>query len=328
MIKRFGQRVELTIKGKDGEVVMESDVSQGYGVGLRVDFDIHLIQGFGRGTIKLFNLSTEMIKEINNGERYITLRTQLHDVDDFVLVEDWYISNSLEEKKVPNSILTLYCFDKLRKNLLEKQVNIQIPKPSLENIIKLVVSSVGFSSSKVQFKHFPPNLIDHVPLKDVGIWDGSVEACLQHHAKKYSYDYYANQDSLIIMHRPTADTVKLTDLYKNDAEIILDSNNMRANPKLSPAQLLVSSNLDGNISPTSILDISQLITVTTDADETALQVADDFLNKTTLGFTKYQTITVQHRGSNYTNVWETRVTGVAPGNGITMPLTGFQASRM
>lgn len=328
MISKFGQRVELTITDKAGNVVLETDQSKDYGIGLRVDFDLHMIYGYSRGTIKVYNLNAQMIKEINNGERYVTLRAKLHDVDDFVLVDTWYISNSLEEKKVPNSVLSLYCYDTLRKDLLEKSVRITIKQPSLANVVKRVVESAGFDSNKVEFKHFPPTLVNIVPNRPSYTWNGSVQGCMDKYSVSHDFDYYTQNNKLILMHRPTIDTVLDTVLHTQPPEIILDSNNMRANPKLAPAQLLVTSNLDGNIEPTSVLDISQLVTYATNADEVALQIGDEFLNKSTIGYNKYQTITVQHRGSNYINLWETIVTASAPSKGTTMPFGSFNASRI
>jgi hypothetical protein len=148
-------------------------------------------------------------------------------------------------------------------------------------------------------------------------------AYLETLGKQYYFDYYTQSDNLVLMHRPLLSTTHSTDISK-DTPIVLDTNNMRANPKLSPAQIHVVSNLDGDILPSNIIDITKLLVVGVDSDEKANQVVEDFLDKTTLDYPLYQTITVQHRGSNYTPLWETNIYGVAPSNSQTMPVNSLE----
>ncbi len=73
-----------------------------------------------------------------------------------------------------------------------------------------------------------------------------------------------------------------------------------------------------------LLDTSKLITFSIDATEETRQLANEFLKDTIAGFTKYQTLTVQHKGSNYTSEWRTVATATSPTEGKSMPTISWQ----
>ena len=50
-----------------------------------------------------------------------------------------------------------------------------------------------------------------------------------------------------------------TDLDSTEAEVILQTNAMRSNPKVGIASATIDSNLDPRIAPTTVLDLSKLI---------------------------------------------------------------------
>ena len=101
---------------------------------------------------------------------------------------------------------------------------------------------------------------------------------------------------------------------------------MSANPRIGPATLEVTSDLDAYITPTAILDVSKLITASVDADDVTLQLAEDYVQDSIAGFTKYQALTVTHKGSNYTKKWDTQVTATSPDKGTSMPTIGWMKS--
>ena len=121
------------------------------------------------------------------------------------------------------------------------------------------------------------------------------------------------------MYKPDDKNLKLTDFYSNPADVVLSTTNMRSNPKIGPATLSVVSNLDPLIKPSSILDVSELLTIGTDTSEETLQVAQDYLKEKVSGFSKYQTLSVQHKGSNWTGDWITQAAATSPTKGTTMP---------
>ena len=324
MIKKFGQQIELIVKDENDRVVMAPS-GQNSDIDLRVDFDLHYINGFNRGSVKIWNLNPDMVREVNTGDRYITLNVRLHDGVWHNLAKDWYVSNAMEELILPNSVTTLFCFDSLRKNLFEKVVDIRIRRPSLKNIIDTVVASIPeYDATLVEYLHFPDSVLNSVPVGRASRkWTGSVDGCLQHHSRTHRFNYFNVQDKLVLMYRPVLDNVDDTTLSSAKPDLVLDTDNMRSNPSIGVAQLQVSSNLDPFIFPTAVLDVTELLTAGTSVEKKGLNITDEFLKKSVGGYAKYQTLAVQHRGSNYTGSWETTANAVSPDKGTSMPTVNW-----
>ncbi len=318
-IKKFGQYVLLQVHGEGGELVFETD-------SLKIDFDIRNIQGWSRGKIDLTNLSPDTIRKISDADNdnYVTVKTALHDSELRTVADRMYVSNALEEVKVPESIFSIYCYSKVRKDYLEKQIDEKVMAPSLRNTINTVVNASGFDG-KIEYKHFPPEVLDHIPAKDHTRQQGSLISILQVLGTQYRFNVYTEGVKLIIMYKPEHANVQDTDLYTGTGDVKLSTTNMRSNPKIGPATLSVVSNLDPLIKPASVLDISELLTLGTDTSEETLQVAEKYLKEKVSGFSKYQALSVQHKGSNWTGDWFTQVAATSPTPGTNMPTTNWWA---
>jgi hypothetical protein len=315
MIREFGQKVTLEIRRADKSLIMSSN-------GLRVDFDIRLINGYSRGTIKVYNLSPEMVGQIIGGENYATLKVKLHDGVEHTLISNYLISNAYEEKKVPNSITSLFCFDSLRKDVLEKPVEKLVQQSSLKNLGDALLSATGFKSGKIEYKSFPDEKLNAIPLKPRPL-TGSVNSNLIALSKEFNFNYYTDSTSLIMMYKPTIDDVNLTSLASARGDLKVDVNNLRANPVLGPSTISLISNLDPAIKPTGVIDTADMLTASVSTDEEVLQLARKFISDTISGFSKYQIISVEHRGSNFTKQWDTVVTAVAPEKSSSANLKNF-----
>jgi hypothetical protein len=315
-IKRFGQAVKLEVLGPDRTtVIFDSD-------GLRVDFDIVNIPGFARGTFKIWNLTDNMVKQIQHGERYCRLTATLHDDTPMVLADGFFISNAFEQTIVPNSVTNIFGYSVIRKDLLNKQIKFTVENPSLKNIMTQVVQETKFKG-KVIYRNFPGAALEYLPPRFRKPRTGSVEGLLDTLKVPYRFKYFTIGEDIVLMYQPTADNLDQTDLVTAEADIVLDSNNLGASPKIGPGQLVVECNLDGDIKPTSILDISNIVTAAPDADDITLQLAPEYLKQAIAGFTKYQALTVQHRGSNFTGQWDTIVTASSPTKGKDSPIRGW-----
>ena len=112
------QEVQLRVYDQEagGNIVLDAS-------GLRVDFDVKHISEFSRATFTIFNLSDRSISTLASGDKYVTLKVRLHGKGRFrELAKRFHISNVVDELKLPERVTTLYCFDLLRQNVLEKQV--------------------------------------------------------------------------------------------------------------------------------------------------------------------------------------------------------------
>lgn len=309
-ISKFGQYVLLKVHDSAGGLVFSTD-------SLRVDFEVFNISGFSRSKVEIYNLDAETIREISNGECYVSVDTRLHDGVINRVIDGHYLSNALDVIKVPNNITSLYCYSGIQKKFLEKQIDVVVKRPTLRKVIQEITKTTGFNGS-LQFKHFPSDVLDYAPPRHSSRQRGSLSQCIKRLSEEHGFNIYTEGTGLVCMYIPNHKNVADTDLHSSDGDIVLDSNNMRQNPKIGPAQLFVVSNLDPNIKPTTVLNISNLLTVDTASKETTLQVASDFLKGHVAGFAKYQTLTVKHVGSNYTSSWATTAMASSPTPGTNM----------
>ena len=136
---------------------------------------------------------------------------------------------------------------------------------------------------------------------------------------------------LRFLYMPTYDNVRQCDLYDTSLpSITLSTDEMRSNPKLGPSNLSIVSNLNPNIKPTSVLDISQLLTAGTSISDEDLQVAENILKDSVSGHSRYQTHGVRHSGSNWANIWNTSCMAYSPtpGTSASNDPTNWWKSRM
>ncbi len=318
-IKNFGQYILLQVHSEEGGIVFETD-------SLKVDFDVRHIKDWSRAKVSVTNLAPSTIRKIGNAENnnYITIKTSLHDSELTTVIDRMYISNALEEIQVPNSIFCIYCYSKLRKLFLEAQVDIQVSSPSIKKMAEAAIKDTGFKGD-IEFKFFPPEVLSFVPPRKSSRLQGSLLSVLQVIGSYYRFNVYTEGTKIVLMYKPDDKNVKFTDFYSSTGDIVLATSNMRSNPKIGPATLSVVSNLDPLIKPSSILDISNLLTLGTDANEETLQVAEDYLKEKVSGFSKYQALSVQHKGSNWSGEWVTQVAATSPTVGTTMPTTNWWA---
>lgn len=314
-MSKFGHRVIITITNKNGDIVLESE-------SLRIDFDIRNIPGYSRGTFKIYNLSDAVTGNVINGDNKVTLKVQLHSGTIYTLANAWPISNAINEMILPNSIVTLYAFNGLKSAVLEKQLNLEVSGPSLKKNLKAILSAAGHAG-KVSFISFPEGVLDQETKRGTAHFPSSAMASIRKLQRQYPFEMYTNDEGIVFLYKPNIGQLNWTDLPNKDPDIVLETVNMVSNPVLSLATINITSNLDGRIIPSSLLNTSELITAGVGSDEETLQIVKGFIKKSIAGWTKYQTLAVQHRGSTHTKDWTTIATGIAPTSGRKMPLVNW-----
>ena len=310
----FGQKVFVTISDEGGREMLDAS-------GLRIDFDIRELEGFSRGTVTLWNLAEETIGLLSDGERYVNIKTQLHDGAILTIAEKLYVSNVLDEKNVPDTITTLFCYSLIKKDSLTAQMDITVQAPSLANMVRDAAQGAGFTG-KVRYKFFPLGYETYMPPRPTAELQGSFQQIMRELGKEYNFNTYTNATEMILVYKPDLGQVGLTDMSTTPA-VTLDTANMRANPKLGPAQMQVTSNLDPAMIPGTLLDISKLLTAGITAPENAKLYAKDFLKKSVAGYNNYICLSVQHKASTHGDAWHTLITAVAPTRGKQMPVTNW-----
>lgn len=288
--------------------------------GLRVDFDIRHIPEFSRATFTIYNLNNKTITSLMNGGRYVTLKTQLHDGKVELLANRFFVNNAIDELVLPNRITKLFCFDRLRSTFLEQQVSIPVGNyPSLKDMIDALGIHTKYGTAQdTDFKSFPTGVVYQKNKKPTRVMNGSAQQVLSKLEREYGFETYTDNGRFKYMYKPDEGNVAKTSLATKEPDVILTTRAMRSNPKIGIATCSIHSNLDGRITPTSVIDLSRLLTATADANEDTLQLVENFL-KNFSSNSKYQAFAVQHTGSNYTADWSTRISGISPTRGSLMP---------
>lgn len=315
-MSKFGQRVKITVISKKGDIVLESE-------SLRIDFDIRNIPGYSRGTFKIYNLSDAVSGNIVNVDgNKVSLEVQLHEGTTYKLVDSWPISNAINELILPNSIVTLYAFNGIKSAVLEKQINIEVSGPSLEKNLKAILSAAGHKGS-ISFISFPEGVLEQTSSRNTAHFPSSAMAGIRKLQRQYPFEMYTNDKGIVFLYKPNIGQLGWTSLIDRREEIILETVNMISNPVLSLSTINITSNLDGRIVPSSLLNTANLITAGAGSDEETKQLVPGFIKNYIAGWTKYQSFAVQHKGSNYTKDWTTIATGIAPTSGRKMPLVNW-----
>ena len=176
-IKKFGQYVLLEVHDEQGLLVFKTD-------SLKIDFDVRHIKGWSVGKVVLTNLNPEDIRAISQSDadgkngNYVTIRTSLHDSPLSLVMDRMYISNAMEEVKVPDSEFSMYCYSNLKKLFLDKQIDLVVKGPTLRKLTDLMIRETKFKG-EIEYKHFPPLMLDHVPPQRQCIKSGSLTSELE-----------------------------------------------------------------------------------------------------------------------------------------------------
>jgi hypothetical protein len=310
----FGQRVKLEVFDKSKTTLVFSTEE------LRVDFDVRTKSGLNTAKITVFNLNTETSANLVNGERYVRISTALHDQEYQVLVGDMFISNAYVEKILPNSLTYLYCYDVVTRENLENPVStITKNKLNLKSLVSSIATQAGYDG-KVVFALFPEEVLNYEPPRKYGVvTEKTFKGAMNKLAKSFGFEYSIAGNSIICTYLPDFESLNNSLLRSDElVTIVLNSNNLRSNPKIGPANLQVESNLDTNLRPATVLDISKLITASADVSQDNLELASDLIRNVVSGFKRYICLESRHIGSNYTNAWRTTATAVAPRKGTKM----------
>jgi hypothetical protein len=316
-VAQLKQEVSLKVwsAAEGGDLILDA-------TGLRIDFDIRLIPDFSRAKFVIYNLTEKAVQNMMSGDRYVTLTTQLHNGTIYTLAKRFHLSNAVDELQLPNRITTLYCFDTLKLKL-EQPVDVNVENPNLVRMVQQACIYAGVTApDSGDFKSFPIKLTSEVGLKKIRPLQGSLKNVFSELGKEFNFLTFTDNGKFNFMYMPDSHNVGKTDLGDRSPDVILSTRSMRSNPKIGIASCKINSNLDGRIKPTTLMDLSQLLTVSPDSSERTLELVDGYL-KNFSDYSKYQAFAVQHKGSSYTAEWSTIVTGLSPTKGKLSPTVNW-----
>ncbi len=310
MVSKFGQSVRLVVLDENKKTIFSTS-------GLRVDFFIQIIPDWNMAKFTIYNLSPETVKQISNGERYVKLYTQLHDGPVQELPYDFYVNNSLTYKLVPNALTELYCVGGTKKTFTDKQVQMKVSNPKLERYCDELAKA---AKSDVVFKYtdFPPNILDYTPISPQATWSGTVIGALRKLGRQYSFTVNEEAGNILnLIFQPNTNNQEQSGQNKR-AGYILNTSNMRSNPRVGIAKIEINSNLDFNIRAGTILDTSKLLTVESVDGFKVLAILNNAMQSAMSGNSRYSTLSVEHSGSNYDDMWHTKAMAMKASQGNKM----------
>ena len=312
-LNKFGQYVLLQVYNEAKDEIFSTD-------NLRVDFDVRHIPGWTRAKFDIYNLDAKTTKQVRNTGNYVKLSVGLHGSAPQVIAEDMYVSNALDFVKVPNGILSLFTYSKVRKENLEKVINVQVFDPSFKKVISELVKAAEFTGV-VEKRFFPDELLNYIMPHGQSGHRGTLLSCLQKMGAngQYKFNVYTEGTKIVLVYKPDVKNVESTGLYdEENIPITLHTDNMRANPKIGSGSLDLSLNLDPEMKPGVVVDISKLISSETKINSTSLEAAPKLLDEAVSGYTRYLALQVQHKGSSWEDVWLSQVICYSPTKGTTM----------
>ena len=313
-LNKFGQYVLLQVYNEAKDEIFSTD-------NLRVDFDVRHIPGWTRAKFDIYNLDTKTTKQVRNTGNYVKLSVGLHGSAPQVIAEDMYVSNAIDYVKVPDGILSLYTYSKIRKENLEKVINVQIFDPSFKKVISTLTEAAGFTGV-VEKRFFPDELLNYIIPHGQSGHRGTLLTCLKRMGAngQYKFNVYTEGTKIVLVYKPDAKNVESTGLYdEKNIPILLHTDNMRSNPKIGPASLDLTLNLDPEMKPGAVVDISKLITAETNVSGSGLEVTSGLLKDKVSGSSRYLILQVQHKGSSWVDTWLTQTICYSPTKGTDMP---------
>lgn len=312
-LKKFGQYVKITVSDEGGGVLLVSD-------DLRIDFDIRNTAGWARGKFSIYNLDTETVGSLRSKGRYVSVDVGLHDGPITNLVDGMYISNSMDERQVPDTVLNMFTYSAVKNAVLDKHIDAKVIAVDLYGLVQKILREGGYNFIP-QFKSFPKEVLykQYPYERSVRNVSGTVGSLLDKLAYQHGFNYFIVGGKLTFVYRPHVKNVKETDLYAEKGDlIVLSTTNMRNNPKLGIGRIDIQANLDPAITPGARIDISKLLTAGTSLTSETLAVTPNMLQDSVSGAAIYQVLETRHAGSNWTPEWLTSTLALSEVSGTLM----------
>lgn len=296
-IQNFGRKVKVEIvKSSNRSPVFTTEE-------LRVDFEIRVLQGYNRAKIDIYNLNDETVSALAGADLYLRVYVAEHDNPYELLAGEFYVNNTITERKLPNQVTSLYCVGSLQKDFTDKEVSLVTKSTSLTGVLNLLDRKVS-GDAKFKLIGFPDTVAEWKPVRNKSYYTGSVKSVLTKLSKQYGFSFREEGKVMYIEYIPNSNNAAQIDWSTRD-KVILDNAEMKANVSVGVASLDVLSNLNARIKPTVILDTSALITAGTALGFAQLTQTKEFLKNSVSGSPLFSVLTVVHKGSTHTKKWET-----------------------
>ena len=311
--------VQLTVT-KDGETVFTSGE-------LRVDFVVDNMVGNALNTsrITVYNLSPACVKTLSTRDAPISVKLEVGYKSDARLTTlfEGDLINIHHTPMFENTLTTLWCWQRGGK---ESQVS---PKPAktftsmsvkdiATNIVQSLVDAEGQQVASISFDKVVGTIADTVVPSF--IYKKSAQDSLKDLLDRYSLQYNLAGGVFIISNKLTkvGQEEEMVQVIQIDSGVVLIHPTLLKKPiSFSVATATVTYELTPNVEPLSFMQVQSgdaELQSTLSYSEGLLKLAEGVTNLTPRDY--YQILKVVHRGSCYTDEWETEIKGIIYSNSV------------
>lgn len=334
------RRIEVTVTNSKTQAILLKTHQN------RIDFSYQGSMSWISDKLKLdiYNLGLQDVRSlIDSGKdgRDILVRTGYEDdIDNMATLMDGVVVNVNGMKQLPHHVTSLWCIPKWGRNL-DRVHDLQAyttENSTLKQVLTSLAKLAGFSAAPT-FVGMPEDVLAEIV--PGSIFNGDVRSAFNDLGDWYGFYTRSSGAGLAIISR--INSVKSLGAVENDplSKVHkLKINKVRGTPQAQPSVIIIPYNLDANLRCGDVLDVSDFISVANiNAEGIAvqnqvggpsvsgiIQVNDpegllyrtDTLWQHTI-MEKYLLRYVNHFGSNFTQAWQSTLTGIVYSDSLKGP---------
>jgi hypothetical protein len=325
------RRIEVTVTNSTTKAVLLQTHQN------RIDFSYQGSLAWEADQLKLdiYNLGLREVRSlIDSGKdgRDILVRVGYEDdIENMATLMDGVVVNAHGMKQLPHHITSLWCIPKWARNL-DKVHDLQAyttDNSSLKKVLTDLTALAGFKTAPI-FIGVPDDVLAEVV--PGSIFNGDVRSAFRGLGEQYGFFTRNAGDGLrIISHLNNPATLAAMVGSPTAKSHKLQINKVRGTPQAQPSLITIPYNLDANLRCGDIIDVSNFIVIA-NINAEGLAVQNQVGGPSVSGIIQvndpedklYRTDTlwehtimeryilkyVNHYGSNFTNAWQSTLTGI------------------
>jgi hypothetical protein len=284
----------------------------------RIDFILQSQIGWNADELKIdvYNLSPEFVQSLYTiKDKTFILSAGYEDGKMDVLMEG-FITNTWGRKELPNHVTTMWCIPRSAyvpiKPLLLTGTFVGYTN---KEIIEAIVSKGGFIPNSTVYIGMNKDVLSEV--RNTYTIEGTMSSELIRLGRQLGFNYQLTDSYVKIISDVNSRTV-VDQIASGEAKVhTVEPWMIKGTPQLTVASTNIKLNLDGAIKAGDILDYTFLMEIGDGGTQeyNVFGIGDESIlirDPKAFGYMiyeRYQIRYVSHTGSNYTNTWETNITG-------------------
>lgn len=330
------RKVKLTIKSIP---VSSEDKKSAYDDGLllavlenyRIDFVMQSQLGWSADELKIdvYNLDPSLVGSLMDSvNKVFTLEAGYED-EGMNIIMTGGITNVWGRKEIPNHITTMWCVP-LSAFQPSQPFKIDPPRTfdntKLKDALNMLAKDAGYTKD-CTFIGMSDEVLNYV-LKSKSI-KGTLAEALDELGDLFKFNFQATESNIKIISQLTSRTV-IDQIASKEVNVhTIALNKVKGNPSVDVAQTTIKVVLDTSIKAGNVVDITSLVSRTVNNSNNISKKGvvynyptDSIINMNSevlfrdpnaykyFIYNRYQILSLIHSGSNYSQVWDTTISGV------------------